>query len=229
MPAVAADPVKPAAPAAGLKITKLTGTVNLMKDGVIVMTLKPGDALPTLVDPAMTFAVVDGSIEVEAGGQTMVAATGSNFTVNAENGADVKIMVAEGAPVEVKGAAGNSMVVTQNSEIQMKNDGVKMEIAIDKGSALVTTPSGEAPKTINAGEKIEMAPMPPAPPVAPVAPAVAPGAPVTPEEAPAAPEAPVAPELPVLPPPTVPENTNIPTQIVQESCGLSNSTPGCIP
>jgi len=194
-------------PAAGMRITKITGTVNLMKDGLVVMTLKPGDALPTLTDTNVTFAVVDGTIEMEAGGEKITAATGSNFTVNADNAASVKISVTEGAPVEIKGAGGNNVLLSQNTEVSMNKTNGNIEITVDKGSAMVTNLSGAAPQTMNAGEKMEM-------PAALPAPAIAPADPVS--------------EVPmIVAPPFIPETTVIETQTVQESCEVSSSSPAC--
>jgi len=204
-----------AVPDAGLKITKITGTVQLMKDGLVVMTLKPGDALPSLVDANMTFNVIDGSIEVEAGGEKITGGSGANFTVNAEKSGEVKISVAAGAPVEVKGASGSSVVLTQNTDVKMTKTGAKMDIAVEKGSALVTTASGEKAQSVKAGETATL--------TAAAGSVVAPTVPAVTEE----PEA--SAEAAVLPPPFVPETTVIETQTVQESCEVSGSTPGCNP
>ena len=181
--------------AAGLKITKITGTVNLMKDGMVVMTLKPGDALPSLVDPSMTFAVVEGSIEVEAAGQKITAATGANFTVTSDNG-QMNVALTAGTPVEIKNTAGNTVVLTENSEVKMIMTNGNVEVTVVTGNAMVSSSSGGASTNVQAGEKIDM-----------VVPVVAPPAGTPPDgiEPPTPPfEMPVIPVMPVEPPSVIP-------------------------
>jgi 5-deoxy-D-glucuronate isomerase len=142
----------PAAPAAkGLKITKITGTVNIMKDGKVLMTLKPGGPIPSIDDNKVSFSVVEGTIEVEANGKTITAATGSNFSVATTNG-KTDISVAAGTPVAVKAASGHNIVVTANSEIRMTTVGGKMTVKVEKGTAVMTDATGGQTQALKAGE-----------------------------------------------------------------------------
>ena len=189
-------------PAPGIKIAKITGTVNLLKNGLVVMTLRPGDPIPALSDHSISFAVVDGALELEASGEKISADAGANFTVTSEKGGKMTISVAEGTPVQIKDVSGNTIVLTRNSEVKITDTGNKTKISVQKGSALVTTSSGGEPKTVNAGDTLKLSAPEPAP---------APG----PEPAHAA-------ILPVMP-----ESSVIPSKTVQESCEVSGSTPGC--
>lgn len=226
-------PAVPAQPAKGIKITKITGTVNIMKDGQVVMTLKPGDAIPEITDNKVTFAIVDGTVEVEAGGKKISAATGSNFTVAQTNG-QINVALGAGTPVAVKSESGHNVILTSNSEVKMINTPAgKVEIAMEKGNAVVTNASGGETQTVTAGQAVfvPIVPMPTLP-TAPPAPGQAPDNLVPPPGVtpPADMPMPTNGDMPFiipviqLPPPSV-----IPTQIVQQSCEMSASTPGCMP
>lgn len=218
------EPPKPAAkpvPAKGMKITKITGTVNIMKDGVIVKTLKPGDAIPVITDNKLSFAVVEGTMEVEAGGKTITATTGSNFTVTSNNG-QVNVALGAGAPVAVRTESGNNVVLTPNSEIKMITANEKVEIKVEKGNAVVSNAAGGETQNVAAGQTISVTALPPPPPPAAVTPAVT-------EDAPPATDgtAPVNGDT-VLPPP--PTSSVIPTEeteqaVVVETPVVSESTP----
>ena len=219
-PAVApAKPVAKPVPAKGMKITKITGTVNIMKDGVIVKTLKPGDAIPVITDNKLSFAVVEGTMEVEAGGKTITATTGSNFTVSSTNG-QVSVALGAGAPVAVRTESGNNVVLTPNSEIKMITSNEKVEIKVEKGNAVVSNAAGGETQNLAAGQTVNVPSAPPAPPAA-VTPAATEEAPVA-ETAPAVETEPVV----VAPPPS----TVIPTQeteeaVVADTPVVSESTP----
>ncbi|KAF0125960.1 MAG: hypothetical protein FD154_1502 [Elusimicrobia bacterium] len=146
-----ADPPAPAAQAAGLKITRITGTVNIMKDGFILMTLKPGDSVPAITDASVAFAVVEGTIEVAANGKTITAATGSNFTVAAAKG-KVDISVTAGTPVAVKTPSGHNIVVTANSDVRLATVGGKVTVKVEKGAAVITDAAGGRTQTLKTGE-----------------------------------------------------------------------------
>lgn len=196
------------APAAkGIKITKITGTVNIMKDGVVVMTLKPGDAIPEITDSKVTFSIVDGTVEIEAGGKKISGATGSNFTVSS-NAGQTNVALGAGTPVAVKTESGNNIILTANSEVKMVNNNGTVQISMEKGNAVMTNASGGETQTVQAGQAVTV-------PSAPVAVAAATtSAPV--EEAPV--------EIVVEAPPT----TVIVTQeIVQAVCDVSSSSPDC--
>lgn len=193
----------PANPVKGIKIVKITGTVNVIKDGAIVMTLKPGDAIPEIKDTGITFSVVDGGIEVQADGKTITAAAGASFTVSADKN-EVRIAAAAGAPVAVKSESGHNVVLTPDSEVKMTTTKGKVEIKVEKGGAVVSNASGGETRNVKAGETVSIP--------APLAP-VAPPAPVVP---PAAQPAPA-----VEPPPTA----VIPTQLVEEAKEVSGSNP----
>ncbi|HBA60286.1 MAG TPA: hypothetical protein DCZ92_05630 [Elusimicrobia bacterium] len=137
-------------PTPGLKITETTGTVNLMKYGLVVMTLRPGDVIPALVDTSISFTVVDGIIVLEAGREKISAAGGATFTVTAEKGREVVISVAEGAAITIKGSAENVMLAT-DSEIKITYNRKKTIILIKKGSAVTTLSFGAEQKIVNAG------------------------------------------------------------------------------
>jgi hypothetical protein len=212
------EPPKPAAkpaPAKGMKITKITGTVNIMKDGVIVKTLKPGDAIPVITDNKLSFAVVEGTMEVEAGGKTITAATGSNFTVTSNNG-QVNVALGAGAPVAVRTESGNNVVLTPNSEIKMITSNEKVEIKVEKGNAVVSNAAGGETQNLTAGQTVNVAVAPPPPP------------PSTPAVAPVVIDEPVINGDTTLPPPPV--STVNPTQeteeeVVAETPVVSESTP----
>lgn len=198
------------APAAkGIKITKITGTVNIMKDGVVVMTLKPGDAIPEITDNKVTFSIVDGTVEIEAGGKKISGATGSNFTVSASAG-QVNVALGAGTPVAVKSESGHNVILTANSEVKMVNTNGTVQISMEKGNAVVTNASGGETQTVQAGQVVAV-------PSAPVAmPTTTTTAPV--EEAPAVVETVVE----------APATTVIVTQeIVQAVCDVSSSSPDC--
>lgn len=230
--AVAAQPANPPAVEAaipaepakkGIKITKITGTVNIMKDGVVVMTLKPGDAIPEITDNSVSFAVVDGTIEVEAGGKTISAATGSSFSVSSTNG-QTNVALGAGTPVAVKTESGNNLVLTANSEVKMVNTNGTVQIAMEKGNAVMTDATGGQTQTVTAGQAVVI----PSVPAAAPAPAPAP-APVAeePVAAPVADEPAAVEETPVFIPEVVApvEPTVIPTEVVQEATELSPSNP----
>ena len=224
-PAKPAEPPKPAAkpvPAKGMKITKITGTVNIMKDGVIVKTLKPGDAIPVITDNKLSFAVVEGSMEVEAGGKTITATTGSNFTVTSNNG-QVNVALGAGAPVAVRTESGNNVVLTPNSEIKMITANEKVEIKVEKGNAVVSNAAGGETQNLAAGQTVSVTALPPPPPPAAATPVITEDAPpATDGTTPANGDT-------VLPPPPPPSTVN-PTQeteeaVVVETPVVSESTP----
>lgn len=142
-------------PAPGLKITKTTGTVNLMKYGLVVITLRPGDAIPALVDTSISFAVVDGTIALEAGREKISAAGGATFTVTAEKGREVVISVAEGASIAIKGSAEN-VLLAPDSEIKITYTRKKTIILVKKGSAVTTLSFGAGQKIVNAGGTLDI-------------------------------------------------------------------------
>ncbi|HAF96511.1 MAG: hypothetical protein A2X34_09610 [Elusimicrobia bacterium GWC2_51_8] len=207
-----------ATPAKGLKITKITGTVNIMKDGVIVMTLKPGDSIPEIKDNQMTFAVVEGSMELQAGGKAITAGAGANFSVTS-NRSEVEISVTAGAPVAIKSESGHNVVLTPNTTVSMVNTRGKVEISVEKGNAVVSNASGGETQSVKAGETASIPAMPPAP-IAAAAPAPAKEEPEA--EIPAETPADAAVTVPVTePPPT----TVIQTQTVEEATEVSGSNP----
>ena len=202
-----------------MKITKITGTVNIMKDGVIVKTLKPGDAIPVITDNKLSFAVVEGTMEVEAGGKTITATTGSNFTVTSNNG-QVNVALGAGAPVAVRTESGNNVVLTPNSEIKMITANEKVEIKVEKGNAVVSNAAGGETQNLAAGQTVSVTALPPPPPPAAVTPVVT-------EDAPPVTDGTVTADT-VLPPP--PTSTVNPTQeteesVVAETPVVSESTP----
>ena len=196
------------APAAkGIKITKITGTVNIMKDGAVVMTLKPGDAIPEITDNSVTFSIVDGTVEIEAGGKKISGATGSNFTVSAGAG-QVNVALGAGTPVAVKSESGHNVILTANSEVKLVNTNGTVQISMEKGNAVVTNASGGETQTIQVGQAVSV-------PSAPVM--VTHTTTVTPAEE-------VVVEVVV----EAPATTVIVTQeIVQAVCDVSSSSPDC--
>lgn len=171
-PDVPANP----APAAykPVKITKVSGTVQLMKNGVVVMTIKPGDAIPANLDPGLSFHVVSGSIEVEAGGMKINGVTGSDFTPTFTNGSMVVASQGSGS-VEVKSPSGYSVVLPRGSEVKMTDTGVTTNVEVQKGRAVVTDAAGGGTKIVNVGETaaVPSAPAVAAPAAAPVTEVVA--------------------------------------------------------
>ncbi|MDD5208186.1 MAG: hypothetical protein PHV36_02250 [Elusimicrobiales bacterium] len=190
-----------------IKITKITGTVNIMKDGVVVMTLKPGDAIPEITDNKVTFAVVDGTIEIEAGGKKISGATGSNFSV-ASNAGQVNVALGAGTPVAVKTESGQNVILTANSEVKMINTNGNVNISMEKGNAVMTNASGGETQTVQAGQTVTV---PSAPVITPTA-----STPATPE---------VKEPVVIVEPPAT---TVIPTvEVVQAVCDVSSSSPDC--
>lgn len=196
----------PGQAAKAIKITKITGTVNIMKDGVVVMTLKPGDAIPEITDSKVTFAVVDGTIEIEAGGKKVSGATGSNFSVTS-NAGQVNVALGAGTPVAVKTESGQNVILTANSEVKMINTNGNVDISMEKGNAVMTNASGGETQTVQAGQTVTVPSMP-MPIIAPVIPQ------------------PIDEPLPLVIEP--PATTVIPTiEIVQGVCDVSSSSPDC--
>jgi len=157
-----------------VKITKISGTVQIMKDGVVVMTIKPGDAIPTNLGANVSFNVVSGSIEVEAGGMKINGVTGSQFKPTFTNGSMVVASQGTGS-VEVKSASGNSVVLPTGSVVKMTDNGKTVDIEVQKGSAVVSDASGGATQVVKEGDKASI-------PSAPVA--VAPAQTQAPKEEP---------------------------------------------
>ena len=198
----------PGQAAKGIKITKITGTVNIMKDGVVVMTLKPGDAIPEITDKSVTFSIVDGTVEIEAGGKKISGATGSNFTVSA-NAGQTNVALGAGTPVAVKTESGQNIILTANSEVKMINANGNVMISMEKGNAVMTNASGGQTQTVQAGQTVTVSETP--------APAATTSVAVTPTEE-------VAVEVVV----ETPATTVIVTQeIVQAVCDVSSSSPDC--
>ncbi len=169
---VFAQPVAPGRLAKSIKITKITGTVNVMKDGMVIMTLRPGDAIPEITDNKVTFVIVDGTVEVEAGGKKISGATGSNFTVTSNEG-QVNVSLGAGTPVSVKTESGFNVILTANSEVKLVNANGKVEISMEKGNAVVTNSSGGDTQTVKPGQTV-VVPVNPLPPPAPVDPGLKP-------------------------------------------------------
>ena len=198
----------PGQAAKGIKITKITGTVNIMKDGVVVMTLKPGDAIPEITDNSVTFSIVDGTVEIEAGGKKISGATGSNFTVSA-NAGQTNVALGAGTPVAVKTESGQNIILTANSEVKMINANGNVMISMEKGNAVMTNASGGQTQTVQAGQTVTVSETP--------APAATTSVAVTPTEE-------VAVEVVV----EAPATTVIVTQeVVQAVCDVSSSSPDC--
>lgn len=196
----------PGQAAKGIKITKITGTVNIMKDGVVVMTLKPGDAIPEITDNKVTFAVVDGTIEIEAGGKKISGATGSNFSVSS-NAGQVNVALGAGTPVAVKTESGQNVILTANSEVKMINANGNVNISMEKGNAVMTNASGGETQTVQAGQTVTVSDTP-----MPIIVTV-----IT---------HPIEEPLPLVIEP--PATTVIPTvEIVQAVCDVSSSSPDC--
>jgi hypothetical protein len=192
-----------------VRITKVTGTVQLMKSGVVVMTIKPGDAIPANLAANMTFFVVSGSIEVEAGGMKISGVTGSEFRPTFSGGS--LVVASEGrASVEVKNSAGQSVIMTSNSEIKMNTSGATTNVEVQKGRAVVTDASGGGTKMVNAGETASF-------PSGPVV--------VAQNNAPAPKEEPVTQDNPIDTAVYVPQTSVIVTQEATESSEVSGSTP----
>lgn len=208
----------PQAAKKGIKITKITGTVNIMKDGQVLMTLKPGDAIPEITDNQVTFAIVDGTVEVEAGGKTISAATGSNFTVTNTPG-QTNVSLGAGTPVAIRTESGNNIIMTANSEVKMVTANDKVQISMEKGNAVMTNASGGETQTVTAGQAVFVAAVP-AIPATPAQPGVAPAVPATPAEPAQPADAPFF--VPVVEPPPA---TVIPTQTVIENAEMSPSNP----
>lgn len=196
----------------GIRITKITGTVNIMKDGQVIQTLKPGDAIPEITDSKVSFSVVNGTMEVEVGGKTVSAATGSNFSVTTSNG-QTNVAVAAGTPVAVKTENGNNVVLTSNSEVKMVNTNGTVAISMEKGTAVMTNASGGQTQTVQAGQTVEITSAP--------APAV------TTAQAPAEEVANETTDAEAIEPVVVepPATTIIPTETVLESAEVSGSNP----
>lgn len=204
-------PAAPSAAARGLRITRITGTVNVVKDGRVLATLNPGDAVPAIEGTGMTFAVVEGTLEIEGAGRTITAATGSNFTVASVDGR-MDISVAAGTPVVVKAPSGHNLVVTANSAVQLSAANGGTGIRVVKGIVVMTDASGGRTQTIRTGETATAA--------VPAVPAAADAAGTPAAEEAAAAEADAA----ALPPPPS-DTAPIETETLEESVEVSGSNP----
>ncbi|HPO44267.1 MAG TPA: hypothetical protein PK875_00595 [Spirochaetota bacterium] len=154
-------PAAPSSAVTGFRITRITGTVNIIKDGKVLVTLNPGDAVPAIEGGWITFAVVEGTLELEAAGKTITAATGSNFTVGSVDGR-MDISVAAGTPVVVKAPSGHNLVVTANSAVRLSAANGGTGISVERGIVVMTDASGGRTQTLRTGETATAA-VPPAP------------------------------------------------------------------
>ncbi len=137
-----------------LRINKIIGIVNVMRNGVVIMTLKPGSDLPEITTD-MTFSVVKGGIELQADGKTITGVTGSKFTVSSANG-EIRIAVAAGAPVLLNTESLSKVVITQRTEIKIVNTDNKTTIAVEKGRIVSSNSAGGEARTTKAGETVSM-------------------------------------------------------------------------
>jgi len=146
-----------------VRITKVAGTVQLMKNGVVYMTIKPGDTIPAKIDSNVTFFVVSGTIEMEANGMKISGATGAEFTPSFSRGSMVVSSMGRGS-VEVKSGSGHSVLMPTGSEVRLTRDGKETDIEVQKGRAVVTDASGGGTRVMNAGDtfSIPSTPVPPA-------------------------------------------------------------------
>ena len=143
-----------------VKITKVAGTVQLMKNGVVIMTIKPGDKIPAKLDAGVTFFVVNGTMEVEAGGMKIVGVTGSEFKPTFSGGA-MTVVSGGRASVVIKNSVGQSIVMTSNSAVKLDTTSDTTEVVVQKGRAVVSNPSGGGTQVVNAGETTSFAAAPP--------------------------------------------------------------------
>ncbi|MFA6433605.1 MAG: hypothetical protein WCW52_02810 [Elusimicrobiales bacterium] len=143
----------PSRPAGDLKITGVTGTVNIVKNGAVVMTIKAGDALPAVKDGSMSFVVVDGSLELQYGGGTITAGLGASFTIT-DNKGRVSITLGSSAPVSIKTKFGQNVLLTANSQAAIITKNNKVEVKVVKGHVVTSNASGGDTRDLKAGETV---------------------------------------------------------------------------
>lgn len=135
-----------------LSIASLSGRVQLIKNGQVVMELTENDPLPKNLDSGITFKVLTGTVEIKAGDQIVTGSAGSEFSV-AKAGGRTTISSGSGTPVEVKDTAGNTYVLTEKSAVSFSpvEQGVKVEVS--QGRVLQSNISGET-SIIGSGESM---------------------------------------------------------------------------
>jgi len=144
-----------------LTFNKLTGVVYVKLGDKIIMTLKPGDPLPTNMDPNVTLSVVDGEVEVSVGGITITATAGANFTIEKSlNRVGVKSL--EGVPVEVRAHTRHTFVLTEKSLVYFSKSGDITTVDVKEGRVLMSDVSGGETKILNAGDQAQIGEEPPA-------------------------------------------------------------------
>ncbi len=136
----------------GINITSLSGRVQLIKNGQVVMELTENDPLPTNLDSGITFKVLTGTMEIKAGNQIVTGSAGSEFAVAKTRG-KTTVSSGSGTPVEVKDTAGNTYVLTERSAVSFSpvEQGVKVEVS--QGRVLQSNTSGET-SIIGSGESM---------------------------------------------------------------------------
>ena len=137
-----------------LKINKIIGVVNVVRNGVVIMTLRPGSDLPAITTD-MTFSVVKGGIELQADGKTITGVTGSKFTVSSADGV-IRIAVAAGSPVLLNTESSSKVVLTQRAEVKIINTDGKTTIAVEKGSIVSNNSTGGDTQTTKAGKTLSL-------------------------------------------------------------------------
>lgn len=149
------EPAKVTAPANGMRITKVTGTVNILKNGVIIQTLKPGDVVPAITGDKITFSIVYGTLEMVAGGKSVTAPTGAEFTVTTRK-REVEVSLGAGSPVSVRTESGHTVVLEPGSRVRMISSAGKVDIRVEKGNAVYSDASGGGTRTMKAGGKVSV-------------------------------------------------------------------------
>ncbi|MFA6433601.1 MAG: hypothetical protein WCW52_02790 [Elusimicrobiales bacterium] len=188
-------------PSDSLKIARITGVVNVVKDGAVIMALKPGDAFPEIKDGSMTFVVASGSMEMQYDGGTITAGPGSSFTVTSSKGR-LAIALGPSAPVAIKTKFNQNLLLTPRSEVTMVTSNDEVEVGVGRGDVVASNSSGGEVRNIKAGETASLH--------APAGFRDAPGL------------LPNTPEPPSSPPPST---TVIPTQTLEEGTEVSGSNP----
>ncbi|MDD4004714.1 MAG: hypothetical protein PHW69_05860 [Elusimicrobiaceae bacterium] len=151
-----------------LEFTSITGTVQILKNGQVIMELTENDPLPTNLDADISFKVLTGTVELKANNQVVITgAAGANFSVTqTENSATINS--ATGTPVEAKDNIGNTYVLTDNSAVTFASTEQGFTVSVAEGRILQSNPSGET-TIIGSGESVVVAGAPATePPPAPV-------------------------------------------------------------
>lgn len=146
-------PTMAAAADSQIALTSITGTVQIMKNGQVIMELTENDTVPQNLDSGVTIKVLTGSTEIKVGNNvTVTGPAGSVFSLSATNNS-ATITSAAGTPVEAKDNVGNTYVFTQNSAVTFAQDDKGFTVSVGQGRVLQSNAKGDT-TIIGSGESV---------------------------------------------------------------------------